>query len=78
MCKRIPGLFLNLRKSDLRVGDVAMGVQPWGMHLVHELTRLAPRGFAVLRSMAPVEPDEIVFNSLLDGCAKQQRVDDVP
>merc|ERR1719405_175375 len=37
------------------------------------------KGFAVLNDMTSKkkhEPDEILYNSLLDGCAKQHRVDD--
>merc|ERR1719253_752602 len=37
------------------------------------------KGFAVLKQMTAAgkhEPDEILYNSLLDGCAKQHRVDD--
>merc|ERR1719506_2807484 len=37
------------------------------------------RGFLVLKDMVNSgvhEPDEILYNSLLDGCAKQHRVDD--
>jgi pentatricopeptide repeat protein len=37
------------------------------------------KGFAVLKDMTSRgkhEPDEILYNSLLDGCAKQHRVDD--
>merc|ERR1719305_1836262 len=37
------------------------------------------KGFAVLKQMTTAgkhEPDEILYNSLLDGCAKQHRVDD--
>jgi pentatricopeptide repeat protein len=37
------------------------------------------QGFEVLRNMIASgkhEPDEILYNSLLDGCAKQHRVDD--
>jgi pentatricopeptide repeat protein len=37
------------------------------------------KGFAVLEDMTSRgkhEPDEILYNSLLDGCAKQHRVDD--
>merc|ERR1719504_553753 len=37
------------------------------------------RGFQVLNDMIAAgthEPDEILYNSLLDGCAKQHRVDD--
>merc|ERR1719262_922005 len=37
------------------------------------------KGFAVLKQMTSRgkhEPDEILYNSLLDGCAKQHRVDD--
>jgi len=37
------------------------------------------KGFAVLTDMLETgkqEPDEILFNSLLDGCAKQHRVDE--
>merc|ERR1719281_1755586 len=37
------------------------------------------KGFAVLKQMTSKkkhEPDEILYNSLLDGCAKQHRVDD--
>jgi pentatricopeptide repeat protein len=37
------------------------------------------KGFAVLHDMTSKkkhEPDEILYNSLLDGCAKQHRVDD--
>merc|ERR1719409_1741887 len=37
------------------------------------------RGFQVLKEMVNAgvhEPDEILYNSLLDGCAKQHRVDD--
>jgi pentatricopeptide repeat protein len=37
------------------------------------------KGFAVLRKMTATgkhEPDEILYNSLLDGCAKQHRVED--
>merc|ERR1719269_510021 len=37
------------------------------------------KGFAVLKQMITAgkhEPDEILYNSLLDGCAKQHRVDD--
>merc|ERR1740138_1587665 len=37
------------------------------------------KGFAVLNQMTTAgkhEPDEILYNSLLDGCAKQHRVDD--
>merc|ERR1719158_609994 len=37
------------------------------------------KAFAVLRQMTATgkhEPDEILYNSLLDGCAKQHRVDD--
>ena len=37
------------------------------------------KGFAVLNDMTSRgkhEPDEILYNSLLDGCAKQHRVDD--
>merc|ERR1719386_317148 len=37
------------------------------------------KGFAVLRDMVSTgkyEPDEIMYNSLLDGCAKQHRLDD--
>merc|ERR1719160_639202 len=37
------------------------------------------RGFQVLKEMVANgvhEPDEILYNSLLDGCAKQHRVDD--
>merc|ERR1719355_544254 len=37
------------------------------------------KGFAVLKEMTTAgkhEPDEILYNSLLDGCAKQHRVDE--
>ncbi len=37
------------------------------------------KGFAVLKQMTTAgkhEPDEILYNSLLDGCAKQHRVDE--
>merc|ERR1719453_2833365 len=37
------------------------------------------KGFAVLKEMTAAgkqEPDEILYNSLLDGCAKQHRVDE--
>jgi len=37
------------------------------------------KGFTVLREMTAAgkhDPDEILYNSLLDGCAKQHRVDD--
>ena len=50
---------------------------PNGAPILMLRTGVSPGNFQVLKDMVKSgvhEPDEILYNSLLDGCAKQHRV----
>merc|ERR1719335_1759249 len=72
---RVPQLLADMKAADLSPDQITYGTLVKG----HCLSGSVDQAFEILAEMRTVgkhKPDEILYNCLLDGCAKEHRLED--
>merc|ERR1719335_27116 len=72
---RVPQLLADMKSADISPDQITYGTLVKG----HCLSGSVDQAFEILAQMRAEgkhKPDEILFNSLLDGCAKEHRLED--
>merc|ERR1719198_2459633 len=74
MC-RASGLLEDMSKANVEPDIITYSTLIKG-YCIEGSVEKAFRVLEDMKAQGKLQPDEIMYNSLLDGCAKQQRVED--